>query len=106
MIKYMELEGYNNLGELGFMSHLYQLISDDGRIILIHAYDIAPAKLWHGIVLQKDKSYTNLDLDKERDQIISKIKYYVGDIKIIEDLKDFSKGTALEQDLEEFKCNN
>jgi hypothetical protein len=106
MIKYMELEGYNNLRELGLMSHLYSLISNDGKIILIRAYDITPAKLWHGIILQEDKSYTNFNLGKERDKIISKIKYYVGDIKIIEDLKEFSKDTVLEEYFKEYKCND
>jgi hypothetical protein len=96
----MKIENYKNLGELGFMTHIYQLINDNGKIILIRAYDIEPAKLWYGTILRKDKSYTNLNLDN-KDKIIPEIKKYVGSIEVIKDLKDFINDTFLENFLKE-----
>lgn len=74
MIKYAEIDGYKNIGEIGIMSHVYQLIEIDKRepmIILIHAYE-GPTKAFKGYLYNKTKKYKSVDLTKEEQKEIER----------------------------------
>jgi hypothetical protein len=89
VIKYAELNGYNNCGELGFCSHLYEFIQKDEEtpiVILIHAFE-CPAEIFKGYVFNKTKSWKPVLLtDEER----TKIEFYTGHITEV----DFPKLVA------------
>lgn len=63
MIRYSEIKGYKNMGECGFVSHLYQWVEDlnEGivKIILVRAFD-TETKIWSGYIMQGTKEITNL----------------------------------------------
>ncbi len=87
MIKYAELEGYQNLGELGMFSHLYRFYekeSDDPVMIFIHAYDVAPAQVFKGKVHAYERSYKNINLTDKEKEMLAK---FAGDYEQV----DFSK---------------
>lgn len=84
MIKYCELEGYTNLGEVAMFSHLYQFIEigvDISQIILIHAYDITPAIVFKGYLYEQTQEWKRVELTNDE---TVKIKKFIGDFKQVD----------------------
>lgn len=98
MIKYLDLKGYRNLGEIAMFSHLYQFIEkkdnaerSNSVIILIHAYD--GAKIFKGYVLDKTKTYEQIELAEDE---LTEIQKITGTLKVV-NFDEFIKGTVVEE---------
>ena len=92
MIKYANIEGYNNLGEIQMFSHLYQFRERDKAtpmIILIHAYE-CDTKVFKGYIFNSSQTYENIPLT---DTEINQIEVYTGRILT----EDFSLGRNTEK---------
>ena len=105
MIKYAKIPGYENLGECGMFSHVYQFKAlkpdenDHYYMIFIRAYDINPPLLWHGKLLIKTKEaiFVEKELDlKEAERMIGV------EIKIVKNFKEFITSSLFENDFEGF----
>jgi hypothetical protein len=94
MIKYVELKGYSNSGEVGVFSHLYRFFerdSEDPVMIFIHAYEVTPTKVFKGRVHTETKSYKNIDLTLDEKETLEQS---VGELHQT-DFIDFANGHAL-----------
>lgn len=101
MIKYANIEGYNNLGEIQMFSHLYQFIERDKAtpmIILIHAYE-CDTKVFKGYIFNSSQTYENIPLT---DTEINQIEIYTGKLQQI-DFKEFIVGTIAEASHKDFR---
>ena len=91
MIKYADIEGYKNLGEVMMFSHLYQFMESNSKppkTILIHGYDISPARVFKGFVFKNTKTYSSVKLtDIEK----TELEKYVGEIQQV-DFPEFARG--------------
>jgi len=100
MIKYANLEGYKNLGEIKMFSHLYQFIEvdkDRPMVILIHAYE-DDTKIFKGYLYNLTLTYNSIPItDKE----LNILEAYIGKATQVE-LPDFIKGTILENQFKAF----
>ena len=64
MIKYAEIKGYKNIGEIQMFSHVYQFVEnveENPKIILIHAY-VGETKVFKGFLYNKTKTFINVKL--------------------------------------------
>lgn len=98
MIKYANIEGFNNLGEIG--SNLYQWIEDteDTRVvILVRTYD-TDTKIWSGYLMNETKIIENAN-----DIIINSDMSLIKNAKRIESFKEFIKGHHSEEQFNEFE---
>jgi hypothetical protein len=99
MIKYLELEGYTNFGEVQMCSHVYQFRQKEVScpiIILIYAY--AGSRIFKGLIFDKSKTYKTLQLTKTE---LTKIEEYTGKLKEC-DLEEFIKDTIVEEQLKNY----
>lgn len=81
MIKYAEIEGFANRGEISPFSHLYQFMEKGKEMpatILIHGYDLCPAKVFKGYVFNKTKTCFAVALTEEEKAVLQK---WVGTIE-------------------------
>ena len=92
MIKYVKIEGYKALGEVGIMgSHLYQWMSEkenkDGlkTIIIVRAYDIEKPVIFKVIVFPRSLKYYPLEITED----LKELEDLVGELEVV-DLKDIS----------------
>lgn len=95
MIKYADIKGYKDLGEVS--PHLYQWLSKDDTkelrpTIIVRAYDTSP-KIFKGIILSKSQEYYPLEITED----LSELESFVGELEVVTDLKDLS------EDLKGFK---
>jgi len=106
MLKYATIKGYNNIGELPFVTHLYQWLETLEtcevvsvglklrKVIFISAYKTSPFEYWVGYLVKKRANiYLNLpqeDIDLEE---VSNLLGEQG--KRIEDLQEFLKDTTI-----------
>lgn len=101
MIKYAEIEGYRNIGEINSFSHLYQFIEnveENPKIILIQAYE-CDAKVFKGFLYNNSKTFINIDL---LDNEIEEIEKYCGDATQI-DFDELIKETDFAEFYEDYK---
>lgn len=102
MIKYATINGYDNYGEVELYSHIYQFLEQnigDKKTILIHGYDISPAKVFKGYIYMKNKTYKSIAMtDEER----KTIEQYVGEFNQLGFL-DFIQGSSFEEFYQDFK---
>ena len=101
MIKYVDISGYTNLGEVQMFSHLYQFMEKDKEIpmtILVHAYECG-TKIFKGYVFNKTATYKSVPLTEEE---LSKIEWATGKVEQL-DFKDFIVGTIAEDCYKDFK---
>lgn len=101
MIKYADIKGYKNLGEIQLFSHLYQFIEidkDTPMTILIHAYE-CDVKIFKGYVFNKTNTYKSISLTNEE---ITSIEPYVGKINQV-NFNEFIVGTIIEDYYKNFK---
>lgn len=101
MIKYANVLGYENLGEVQMFSHLYQMIEKDKEtpmVILIHAYG-NDDKIFKGYVFTKTKTTESVPLTEEERKAI---EFCTGSLKQVP-FKDFVTGTILEDGYADFK---
>jgi hypothetical protein len=102
MIKYAEIEGYINLGEVKIFSHVYQLIEKDKdtpMVILIHAYECS-TKIFKGFIFNKNQTYESIPLT---DAELSEIEKLTGKAEQV-DFKQFVIGTILEDVFKDYMC--
>lgn len=97
MIKYANIKGYSNLGEVA--SHLYQWIEDrhdTPKVILVRAYD-TETKLWSGYLFNETKvaEYVNVDIKSDMDMI--------NEADRVKSFKEFLKGHSFEVGFKDFK---
>jgi hypothetical protein len=95
MIKYVDLEGYTNYGELVPFSHFYQfrqLNEDIPMIILVHAYE-CETKVFKGFLFNISKIYQIVPLTKDEK---SKIESATGSLTEV-GFPDFIKDTIFEE---------
>lgn len=100
MIKYANLKGYKNLGEVQIFSHLYQFIESDKdrpMIILINAYE-SDAKIFKGFLYNLTSTYKSISITDEE---LNTLETYIGKATQVE-LLDFIKGTIIENQFKEF----
>lgn len=100
MIKYMDLEGYRNLGELRMFSHLYMFREENKEtpmIILIHAYE-CDAKVFKGYLFNKSKTFKTVELTNLE---IEKLETYVGKLQQVS-FNAFIKETIAEEEYSDF----
>jgi hypothetical protein len=100
MIKYVEIDGYKNYGEVHPFSHLYQFVQDNTEcpmIILVHAYD-PPEKVFKGYLFNSDKTYQNIPLTSEESE---KIEYATGKLEEV-DFMDFFKDSSFEEQFKDY----
>ena len=94
MIKYAEIDGYKNLGEIEMLSHLYQFIEKDKpepMVILIHAYE-SETRIFKGYLYNSTKTYRSVPLEDTEKAII---EIYTGKAEQV-DFDKFIVGTILE----------
>ena len=94
MIKYANIKGYTNIGEVQLFSHLYQFREENKelpKIILIRAYD-GDIKIFKGYIFDKTKTYESIPLI---DLELSEIEKYTGHAKQF-DFNEFIIGTVIE----------
>ena len=104
MIKYADVEGYKNLGEVQMFSHLYQFMEADKEIpmtILVHAYECETI-MFKGFVFNQTKIYKSVPLTEAE---ITEIEKYTGRGKQV-DFQDFITDTILEEYYKGFTCND
>ncbi|MFX1590145.1 MAG: hypothetical protein ACFFC1_18555 [Promethearchaeota archaeon] len=105
MIKYLNLQGYINLGEFGMFSHIYRFVKQENAknlFILVNGYK-TNNNLWIGYIFD-NKVYENIKLSNTEEKfIIENIAEYVGSITRINDLTEFSKGTILQDEINKYK---
>lgn len=89
MIKYAEIKGYKNLGEVAH--HLYQWMEDteeDMTVILVRAYD-TESKVFKGKIYNSTDQYVSLPiLENELDDVES----IIGKCEVITDANVISEG--------------
>lgn len=72
MIKYVELDGYDNYGESAPFSHIYQFMQrgdNERSTILVHAYE-CDTEVFKGYLFHNSKTYKSIPLtDHERTKI-------------------------------------
>lgn len=104
MIKYLNLQGYINLGEFGMFSHIYRFVKqENGKNLFIIVNGYETNNMWIGYLFD-NKTYENVKLsDSEEKFIDDNISEYVGDITRINDLAEFSKGTILQDEISKYK---
>jgi hypothetical protein len=81
MIKYAEIDGYANCGEAAPFSHLYQFMENGKETpmtILIHGYDICPAKVFKGYVFNKTRTHSSASLTEDEKTVLQQ---YIGEIE-------------------------
>ena len=101
MIKYAEIEGYRNLGEIQMFSHVYQFIEnveENPKIILIHAY-VGETKVFKGFLYDNSKTFKSVNL---LDNEIEEIEKYCGDATQI-DFDEIIKETEFADLYKDFK---
>ena len=101
MIKYAEIEGYRNLGEIQMFSHVYQFIEnveENPKIILIHAY-VGETKVFKGFLYDNSKTFKSVKL---LDNEIEEIEKYCGDATQI-DFDEIIKETEFADLYKDFK---
>lgn len=93
MIKYVEIDGYDNFGEVAPFSHFYQFMQKDvgeRRTILVHAYE-CDTKVFKGYLFHNSKTYKSVPLN---DHEKSKIEGTTGKLTEVPFHK-FSDGTSI-----------
>lgn len=105
MIKYMELPGYHNCGEVELFSHVYQFVSKTHvectnypAVIIIHAYEGA-TKAFKGVLLRGSRRYMTLPLT---DAELEALKPYVGEIQQL-DIAEVLAGTTFEAEIKTYR---
>lgn len=101
MIKYIELKGYVNRGEVGMFSHVYQFIekdTDTPMVIIIKAYD-GNTKVFKGYLFMKNNTFEKVLLTEEEIIILEPC---IGKINQ-KDIKEVLRGTDFEAQFENFK---
>jgi hypothetical protein len=101
MIKYADVKGYKNLGEIQLFSHLYQFIeldNDTPMIILVHAYE-CDTQIFKGYVFNNTNTYKSIPLTNE--ELIS-IETYTGKANQI-NFDKFIIGTIIEEACKDYK---
>lgn len=97
MIKYAELPGYRNCGELIPFSHFYQFIqngADTPVTIVLHAYE-GETKAFKGYLFHKKKTFENLPLTTEERKALN---HFVGKITQV-DLDELLSGSDFEKEI-------
>lgn len=102
MIKYAEIKGYDNLGEIQMFSHLYQFMEKGKEIpmtILVHAYE-CDTQIFKGYLFNNTRSYESVPITEDE---LNEIQKYTGTAKQV-DFKEIIVGTILEDDYKNFTC--
>lgn len=97
MIKYAELPGYHNCGELIPFSHFYQFMqmgTDTPVIIVLHAYE-GETKAFKGYLFHKKKTFENVPLTTEERKALNN---FVGEITQV-DLDELFSGSDFEKEI-------
>ena len=97
MIKYADIRGYDNCGELSMFTHFYQLIQKDVEIpmiIILHAYE-GETKAFKGYLLTRKKTFENVPLLSEERKAFEP---YVGEITQV-DLDVLLSGSVFEGEI-------
>lgn len=98
MIKYLTITGYENCGELGMFSHIYEFIGKDENhiVLLIRAFDVSKAKVFKGRLLTKTKQYeSRFPLTEEEKTSLENI---IGEIQECNPMQ-VTEGSPLEKEL-------
>lgn len=101
MIKYAEIDGYQNRGDVGNFSHVYQFaerFATVRRIILVHAYE-GRASVFKGYAYDKTKEFINDRLSAHEREVIEQ---HCGKFEQV-GFDEFAKRTPLSSWYEEFK---
>lgn len=96
MIKYIDINGYDNLGELAPFTHFYQFMQSDAEVpltIIVHAYE-CDAVVFKGYLFNKTRSFEVVPLTEHEK---SKLEDVVGNITEVT-FSEFIKGTILEDE--------
>jgi response regulator RpfG family c-di-GMP phosphodiesterase len=96
LIKYANIDGYTNLGEVQMFSHLYQWIekvNESPKVILITAYE-EKQKVFKGYIYTKSKQYKSIPIDMNE---LKEVKNLVGKIEQV-DFKEFIVDTLLDNE--------
>lgn len=106
MIKYLDIEGYSNLGERSMFSHVYQWTEKNSvnpKIILINAFELGrKPKAFKGYLYHETKTFTSVPII---DGELSEIENLVGKIKEV-DFDMFIKNTIFEDAFKGFVRSN
>jgi len=107
MIKYTNVPGFINAGEVGFGTHLYQFVESEvpegmlRLIILVRAYD-QKSTCWVGYVTNNDMKIRNqpqrLNLMNVKD-----VEGLVGKLELVNSFGDFIKGNSMENYFKDFE---
>jgi hypothetical protein len=96
LIKYININGYNNLGEVGLFSHLYEWIEkvdENPKVILINAYEGKP-KVFKGYIYTKSNQYKSVPVETNELQEVINL---VGEVEQ-KDFKEFIVSTLLDNE--------
>jgi len=83
MIKYADIKGYKNLGEIHLTAHIYQFVENDKYepiIILVHSYE-GPTEVFKGYLYNESKTFKSVDLTENE---IDEIEKYTGKLEQVE----------------------
>lgn len=97
MIKYLELPGYSNRGEVISFSHFYQFMQKDVKppiTIILNAYE-GDAKAFKGYLFHEKKTFQSIPLTLEEKQTLEP---YVGAIAQV-DLDVLVFGSIFESEI-------
>lgn len=101
MIKYVDLPGYKNLGELGMFSHFYQFMQSGAETpitILLHAYE-GDIKAFKGYLLHANKTFQSVPITPEER---STLEPFVGTITQV-NLDELVAGSVFQGGLDGYK---
>ena len=104
MYKYAKVEGYKNLGEMGLMSHIYQMVELDKEtpmILLTNAY-VEKQKVFKGYLFVGNGTFESILLN---DYEKAEIEKNIGKFEEV-DFMEFIKDTDLDGRYSGFRAIN
>ena len=90
MIKYAEIEGYRNLGEIQMFSHVYHFmenVEENPKIILIHAYE-GDTKVFKGFLYNNSGTFKSVELLENETKKIENYCWKVTQVDFDEIIKE------------------
>lgn len=100
MIKYVNINGYSNRGEIYPFSHYYQFIqnnADTPIIILVHAYE-CNAEVFKGYLFNNNKTFKSIPMTEDE---IKEIEWVTGKLTQVE-FDEVIKGSDFETAYNDF----
>lgn len=104
MIKYLNIENYKNIGEIGMFSHIYQFVEQNKEspmVILVNTYD-GNNNIFKGYLFLESKTFSGVKLTEYEK---NKIEEYTGELDEIS-FDKLINNTIYKEEFKDFTENN